>query len=222
MDHIALRLEHIFTSAADSARAQAQAAYMKHKFQFFGISKPERAQLEKEFFKSCPITSHDELKQILTILWNKPQREFQYTACELAQKHHKLWTPDFFEVFESMIRTHSWWDSVDTIASNMVGKLLLKYPELQNSMDAWIDDDNFWIQRTALLFQLRYKEKTDEQKLFGYCKKRAHEKEFFIRKAIGWALREYSKTNPKSVKEFLVNHKDQLSPLSYKEANKYF
>ncbi len=214
-------LEMLFIEAKDPAIAQGQSAYMRDQFSFYGIKKPVRAQLEKEWFKKFSPTNEDELIALVTALWQKPQREFQYAALELAQKHHKLWSPAIFELFEQLIRTKSWWDSVDATASNLVGKLLLKYPHLQGSMDSWIKDDNFWIRRTALIHQLRYKSKTDHEKLFFYCTLTMHEQEFFIRKAIGWALREYSKTNPRDVQAFINAHKARLSPLSIKEASKY-
>lgn len=222
MNHpLTKQLEQLFAQHADSRIAFDQAAYMKNKFVYYGIPKPQRARLQKECFKSYPITSESELVSIIDYLWTLEQREFQYAAMDLSQKYHKLWTPDMFELFEKLIRTKSWWDTVDTIASNIIGKLLFNNPNLQSRMDAWIADPDFWVRRTALIYQLRYKSETNHEKLFLYCAKTMHEKEFFIRKAIGWALREYSKTSPGKAQEFIETNKSSLSGLSIKEGSKY-
>ena len=214
-------LEQAFTAAQNPPIAQGQAAYMKHHFKFLGLSKPVRAAIQKTVFKKHAPSHVDELKNIINALWHKQEREFHYAAIDLAIRYKKLWTPDCLPLFNMMIRRHSWWDSVDAIAANMVGALVKNNPELITTMDVWIDDDYLWTRRTALLFQLRWKKQTDEHRLYAYCKKSFHEKDFFIRKAIGWALREYSKTNPASVTAFINEHKNQMSPLSVREASKY-
>ncbi len=214
-------LEQAFSKAKNPTIAQQQAAYMKHLFMFLGLPKPTRAALQKTIFSEHSITNAEDLKRIVRELWEKSEREFHYAAIDLALRHKKLWTHDFLALFEQMIRTHSWWDSVDAIAANMVGALVKKYPELVTKMDVWVTDHNLWIRRTALLFQLRWKKETDEQRLYKYCKALLHEKDFFIRKAIGWTLREYSKTHPTSVKAFIEEHKQLMSPLSIREGSKY-
>ncbi len=201
--------------------AAPMAAYMKNRFPFLGIKKPRRALIQKELFKTYPITLEYELIAALELLWDKPEREYQYTACDLAYTYKKLWTPTILPVFESLISAKSWWDTVDILASKMVGTLLAQYPELKNGMNRWIDDKNLWIRRTALIYQLSYKEATDKERLFEYCTKTLHEKEFFIKKAIGWSLRQYSRTNPQAVKAFISEQKELLSGLSYREAGKY-
>lgn len=214
-------LHHALNAYAHTQRAIAQAAYMKNKFSFLGIQKPGRARLEKEIFKQYPLTTEKELIEALQLLWQKDEREFHYSACELALYYKKLWTPHIFPLFESMIRTKSWWDTVDDIAANMVGMLIFKYPELTAHMDNWITDEHMWIRRSALLFQLRWKINTNTQRLFSYCTTTMHEKEFFIRKAIGWVLREYSKTNQTAVRDFITTHRITLSGLSIREGSKY-
>lgn len=123
-------------------------------------------------------------------------------------------------VFSELAQQRSWWDSVDPLAS-LVGKLLLQYPDLRAKMWDWAKDDCMWIRRVALIHQLTYKEKTDEKMLFELCKQLAHEEEFFIRKAIGWCLRQYSKTKPAVVRAFINENTAILSELSKKEAGKY-
>lgn len=214
-------LEKIFTAAANREIALKQSAYMRDLFPFFGIAKPERALLEKAIFKKTEIVNQEALQKILLSLWKQDHREFHYAALTLAQKYRKILTPEALPTLETMIRNKSWWDTVDTIAPNLVGYLVKTYPELSSEMDRWIEDSYLWIRRAALLHQLRWKEETDEEKLFSYCEKTCHEKDFFIRKAIGWVLREYSKTNPKSVETFLSHHRLRLSPLSIREASLY-
>lgn len=215
------RLQALFAQHTDPEKAQWQTAYMKNQFIFLGIAKPTRAKLEKEVFKTHPLKTQDELIRLLNDLWQADAREFQYTACELAYYYKKIWSPALLPTFEHMIRTKSWWDTVDDIAANLVGDLVFKYPELIKTMDAWIHDENLWIRRSALLFQLRWKKETNQARLFDYCSKTMHEKDFFIRKAIGWVLREYSKTNPQAVKHFIDTHRNKLSTLSIREGSKY-
>lgn len=214
-------LEKLFTSAANRELASKQSAYMRNLFPFLGIAKPERALLEKAIFKKTEIRSLAALQKILLNLWEQDHREFHYSALTLAQKYRKILTPEILPTLETMIRNKSWWDTVDTIAPNLVGHLVKTYPELSSVMDRWIEDPYLWIRRAALLHQLRWKKETDEEKLFAYCEKTSHEKDFFIRKAIGWVLREYSKTNPEAVEKFLSRHRLRLSPLSIREAGLY-
>ncbi len=214
-------LESAFCRAQDATNAIGMAAYMKHLFPFYGIKKPERALIQKQLFKEYPINSEASLITALELLWSKPEREYQYTALDLAYRHNKLWSPKLFPLFETFIRSKSWWDTVDLLAGKLVGIMLSRYPELVNTMDAWIEDEYLWIRRSALLYQLNYKENTNQERLFAYCSATMHEQEFFIRKAIGWSLRQYAKTNPHEVNVFLQQHKQDLSPLSFKEAAKH-
>lgn len=117
-----------------------------------------------------------------------------------------------------LITTVPWWDTVDLLAAHVVGPLVAADPALAATMDAWIDDDDLWVARAALLHQLRFKADTDTERLFGYCLRRSGHPDFFIRKAIGWALREYAKTDPDAVRDFLVREQRRLAPLSVREA----
>ncbi len=210
-------LEKQFRQHADKERAVQMARYMKNQFEFFGIPGPRRNELEKEFLIKYGRPSPEKLTPLIKEAYKKPQREFQYFIIGLTCKYIKKDLPeDFIKTAHYMIVTKSWWDSVDWIASWIVGGLVKKYPGMENVMDEWIESDNMWLQRTAILHQLKYKKDTDEKRLFDYCRKRAASKEFFLRKAIGWALREYSGTNPKAVRKFV--NETELSPLSRKEA----
>jgi 3-methyladenine DNA glycosylase AlkD len=214
-------LEKLFSTAANPEIALKQSAYLRNLFPFLGITKPEREILEKELFKKNQVHDLSALQKILLELWQQDHREFHYTALCLAQRHRKILTPEILPTLETMIRSKSWWDTVDTIAPNLVGHLVKTHPELTHVMDRWIEDPYLWIRRAALLYQLRWKQGTDEEKLFSYCQKTLHEKDFFIRKAIGWVLREYSKTNPKAVEKFISLHRSRLSNLSIREGSKY-
>ncbi|TAE07534.1 MAG: DNA alkylation repair protein [Bacteroidetes bacterium] len=124
------------------------------------------------------------------------------------------------ELVESLIITNSWWDSVDYLAPRIAGKLFSRFPEqIERYTSRWIESDNFWLQRSAIIFQLAYKTKTDSALLFAYVERRKDSKEFFIQKAIGWALRQYARSAPQAVRDF-VNHTD-LAPLSRREALKH-
>lgn len=185
------------------------------------LTKPQRTQVERVIFKEIPIHNEEELIENLLLLWRKEEREFQYAALVLARKYKKLHTPAFLSTLEIMIREKSWWDTVDDIAANLLGSLLKTFPEHIAVMDRWIVDSNLWIRRSALLHQLKWKKETNHRRLYAYCEKLMAEKDFFIRKAIGWVLREYSKTNPDSVRDFINKNRPYLSPLSIREGSKY-
>jgi 3-methyladenine DNA glycosylase AlkD len=214
-------LEQAFANKQDHTIAQKQSAYMRNQFSFFGIPTPFRNTIQTVVFKDYRSLSEQELIPILKQLWLKEEREFQYAALDLALLHRKKLSPQALPLFEYMIRTKSWWDTVDHLASNLVGHLLKAHPPLIEVADTWVHDPYLWIRRSALLFQLKWKSATDTQRLFHYSKELAHEKEFFIRKAIGWALRQHSKTDPTAVASFISQHRGLLSPLSIKEASKY-
>lgn len=212
-----VQLKKALEPHSEAERAQSQQAYLKGKFSFLGVSKPIQQKVCKQVFQSIPFQS---LEETVLELWGCKEREFHYAALDFALLHRDQWERRHLELFEKLVRTHSWWDTVDTIAVHLMGPLLAQHPDLIAVTDRWIADPNFWIRRTALLFQLRWKEKTDEKRLFAFCLKLAGEKEFFIRKAIGWALREYGKTAPHAIKKFLEEKGSFLSPLSYREASR--
>lgn len=193
--------------------------YMKDHFPFLGIKSPLRKELEKQFFKETEILKEDFNKDFVIGLWEKDEREYQYTAITYMGKFIKKLPKDIIPFLERLITTKSWWDSVDSIAP-LVGELARKYPEvIEETIDSWAVHDNFWLRRSAILFQLKYKQQTNEDLLYKYIVKNADSKEFFIQKAIGWALREYSKTNSLSVKAFIEGQR--LAPLSVREGSKY-
>ncbi len=213
-------VDNAMNSLSDEETALMMKAYMRDQFEFLGVKKPFRADVLKSFsteFKSLPET---EWPLIVQQLWKLPYREFQYMAMDFSRMKSKHFQPEHLPLFEHMITDKSWWDTVDFVAVNLIGELLRRNPELKkDTVKSWTSTNNFWLHRTALLFQLKYGKNTDEKLLFQLCTRYAKEKEFFIRKAIGWALRQYSKSNPDAVR--LYTQQQPLSPLSLKEASKY-
>lgn len=209
-----------FSAAADPAVAEGQAAYMKHRFRFFGIKATERRQIQQAFFRQAGLPAVQDWPEWMYEAYAREEREYHYAANELTARLLRKLPETAIDTLHMMIVSHSWWDSVDFIAADLVGPLLMRYPGLARMMDEWIEDDNIWLARTALLHQLRYKDKTDAPRLFSYCEKRAGDTEFFIRKAIGWALRQYAYTAPEAVYSFVDAHPG-LSGLSRREALKH-
>lgn len=208
-----------YANAADPERAGPMKKYMRDQFGFFGISSPNRKLISSGYFRNFKITDSDELKRIVQELWSKPQRECQYFAMELLAKKVQLLGEKDAEFIEQLVINKSWWDTVDFISSNVAGPWLKKHPGLiRNVTGRWNRSDNLWLQRMSLLFQLKYKNMTDTGLMEKYIRNLSSSKEFFIRKAIGWLLREYSKTNPGWVEDFV--EREPLSPLSKKEALK--
>ncbi len=152
--------------------------------------------------------------------WQLPEREYHYFAVDYLRRYVSSCSSGFLPVLHHLVTTVPWWDTIDALAAHVAGPLVTADPALAHAMDRWIDDDNLWVARTALLHQLRYKEATDTDRLFGYCLRRADHPDFFIRKAIGWALREYAKTDPTAVRDFVEGARTRLSPLSVREALK--
>ncbi|MFC5647811.1 DNA alkylation repair protein [Paenibacillus solisilvae] len=215
----AMQIELLLRGHANAEIAGPMIAYMRNQFPFLGIKMPQRSALTKQFMKENGAPSGEELEQAVRELWALPEREFQYTALMMLEKRVKEITPAQTELLEHIITTGSWWDTVDVIAGHLVGALFSRYPELiPVYTQKWIHSDNLWLRRTAILFQLQYKGRTDKELLFSFIRLCAGEEDFFIRKAIGWALREYSKTNPDAVRQFVAGI--ELSPLSKREALK--
>jgi len=196
------------------------AKYMKNRFPYLGIKTPKRKELLKDFYEENGLPEMQELKQITLDLWELPEREFQYVAIGLLRKFTKKWDENFIELFEQLIITKSWWDTVDGLASWMVGEHFKRFPYIRNKyIDRWMKSGNMWLQRTCLLFQLSYKAKTDDMLMGSVIMALNGSDEFFINKAIGWILREYSKTDAHAVINFVKNN--ELAPLSNREALKW-
>ena len=210
-----------FEAAADPTKAVAMEQYMRNQFAFYGLPSPLRQQLLTAFIKENSLPKCDSIAEIIHSAWQLPQREMQYAAMFVLQKQIKELPETAIELFEQLIVEKSWWDSIDFITPNLVGTLFLRFPEIRDEMvTKWMLSGNFWLQRSCLIFQLKYKGQTDEALLFELCRQLGGEKEFFIRKAIGWSLRQYARTAPQAVKHFVDS--TDLQPLSRREALKHF
>lgn len=219
MQEIAL-LTELFEENRNAENAGPMEKYMKGHFPFLGIKKPLRSELEKQFFKETKTLKEPFNQELVWGLWEKEEREYQYTALIYMEKLLSKLDKDDLPFMERLIMTKSWWDTVDAIAPKPVGTIAQVFPEvIEETINGWAVNEYLWLKRAAILFQLKYKEKTDEELLYQYIRGNASSKEFFIQKAIGWALREYSKTNPGSIRRFIEGH--QLAPLSIREGSKY-
>ncbi len=213
-------LQKLFELNADAETAAGAKKYMRNKFEFYGIKSPLRKEIFNRFYKENGLPGNKDIAEITMECWQQPQREFQYFAMEMLKKVIKNANKERIELYEYTITNKSWWDTVDFIAANLVGTHLKFYPELiKPSTTKWINSGNIWLQRTAILFQLKYKKETDVELLTEIINKMQGSKEFFINKAIGWILREYSKTDGKWVTDFTKNM--PLDNLSKKEALKW-
>jgi 3-methyladenine DNA glycosylase AlkD len=213
-------LSELFQQNANQEIAFFMKKYMKGQYEYFGIKSPERRELKKEFLQIHGFPPPEILSAIVKECWELPQREFQYFIMEVLERLAKKAERERIGLFEFMIINKSWWDTVDYIAANLVGVHFQKYPELIYPVtEKWMQSGNIWLQRTSLLFQLKYKTKTDVALLTDYIQRLQGSKEFFINKAIGWILREYSKTDGVWVRKYVMNH--QLAPLSRREALKW-
>ncbi|MCC6831216.1 MAG: DNA alkylation repair protein [Thermoleophilia bacterium] len=209
-----------FRGAADPARAAAMSAYMRGRFPFLGIPRPERARLERPLLAGLRMRE-DDLARAVDACWALPEREFQYLGCVLLQRHAGRLPAGAIGVVERCITARSWWDTVDHLASRVVGPMVRAHPGLADVMDDWAGRDDVWLARTAIIHQLGARQATDADRLFGYCALRAGDTDVFIRKGIGWALRQYARTDPDAVRAFVAAHRDVLSPLSVREATKH-
>lgn len=211
-------LEKEFLTFANAEKSAAMERYMKNNFLFFGIPMTQRRLILKSVSAKYTTSIKTNTRAIVEKLYEKPQREFHYCAIELLIQHcsKKLVVEDFL-IIEKLLLTHSWWDSVDIISKYMLGRYLTQFPEQRYTvLDKFSQASNLWLNRSTIIYQLEYKEHTNFTILKSQCDFFKTNQEFFIKKAIGWALREYSKYNPNEVLHYVSN--SDLQPLSKKEA----
>jgi len=208
---------------ANAQQAQAMGAYMLNQFAFLGI----RAPLRRQALRGLPRLKDWTAPALLALaegLWDLPEREFHYVGVDLLAKYHRQLDMQSLPAVLALVQHKSWWDSVDGLAG-VVGDIVLaarqQQPHAQRSMDACLRHTDLWVRRVAMLHQLGWKAQTDETRLLNYARSLGGEKEFFIRKAIGWALRDYAYTGPEVVRAFLAQHGAQLSGLTVREAGKH-
>lgn len=210
-------LESEFERQADLKIATEQKAYLRNQFLFYGLKTIVRRTIQKPFLSKTYLPPKKNLEGLVKVLWNKPQREYHYFAQELTRKFIKQLEEKDIILFEFMVTHNSWWDTVDFIAPKLIGAYFKTFPEQRDPyIKKWLDSNNIWLQRTCIIFQLLEKEKTDYEFLAYIVRSLLGSKEFFINKAIGWALRDYSRTNANWVEDFANN--TDLHPLSRREA----
>ncbi|MEU5400840.1 DNA alkylation repair protein [Streptomyces sp. NPDC005963] len=219
-DEVLGRITSLYPPAAQPDRAAGASAYMKGVAPFLGIPTPARRVLSRQALAGLAPPDERDCTAIAVRCWRLPEREYHYFAVDYLRRHVGRCSSGFLPTVRWLVTTVPWWDTVDALAAHTVGPLVAADSELKTTMDEWIEDDDLWVARTALLHQLRYKEATDSEQLFRYCLRRADHPDFFIRKAIGWCLREYAKTDPEAVGAFVASARDRLSPLSVREALK--
>jgi 3-methyladenine DNA glycosylase AlkD len=221
-------LRNLLSANSNEQNAEKMAAYMKDHFIYFGIKAPLLKTLIKQFHSENgpPPDSigmfhqYNALYDLVSELWLEPEREFQYFAIDILTKYKKVWTEDMIQLLEHIIVTKSWWDSVDGISSALVSVYFKRFPhQIVPITERWMNSENMWLQRVSIIFQLTYRKETDTELMFNYMRRLTHSKEFFIQKAIGWALRQHARTDADLVRNFVENTK--MAPLSKREALKH-
>lgn len=218
-------LQNAYRREGKPADAASMSKYMRNHFTFYGLKVPQRRAIDKGILSTYKKFDQKSLISLASELWQKDEREFQYFAVDLICKKVKAFSGSSSKDFKqasscllTLLTSKSWWDTIDPLAA-VVGDLVLKHGSpATDLMEEWIHSDNLWLRRTALLHQLKFREKTDSERLFRFCLDCAHEEEFFIRKAIGWALRQYHRVDPSAVERFVSRNGDRMSTLSKKEA----
>jgi 3-methyladenine DNA glycosylase AlkD len=197
-------------------------AYMKTEMPFYGVQKAQRAPILRDLVRRFPPSDRDAYEGTVLALWGLAHREEKYLALGVARHFKTFIISDSLPLYQRLIVEGAWWDLVDEVATHMVGDLVVGYPgEIWPVVDTWIVSEDMWLRRSALICQVGARERTDADRLFSFCSQRAFENEFFIRKAIGWALRQHARIDPESVARFVTDHRTELSGLSYREATKH-
>lgn len=205
-----------FRVSANPEQAVSMKAYMRDQFEYLGIPTPMRKKLSRDFIKSQKTVDWD----FIFKCWEQPEREFQYLAMDFLDKIKASLSPADIPNLQKLITTKSWWDTVDGL-DRVVGDISFRFPDVKNILLEWSVDENIWLRRVAIDHQLLRKDQTDTALLEQIIANNLGQREFFINKAIGWSLRDYSKANPDWVRSFIVKYKDKLSPLSIREGSKY-
>lgn len=213
-------IHSLFSAQADPAAAVAMKRYMRDQFEYLGLKSPQIGALHKELLEKQGLPPLSDLDAILRELWVLPEREFQYIATSLLSRLGNQLPEEFIDTLEYLLVTKSWWDTVDTISTGVLGVHFKRFPQVREAyLPEWRKSENFWLRRAAILFQLNYKAETDFDLLCNIIRENLGSKEFFINKAIGWALRQHTRVDPDAVREFVAS--TPLHPLSAREALKW-
>lgn len=212
-------------SAGDPERAKGAQAYMKSKMPFYGVQSPGQRAIYRDVFKRLPLNSFEEWRDTALTLWRKAKfREERYAAIELTgwRTYRDYQTLDALPIYEEMIVDGAWWDYVDAVAIHRVGAILLAdFPgPMKKTLRSWSRSDDMWKRRSSIISQVAFKDRTDLRLLYGCIERNLDDKEFFIRKAIGWALRSYAWVDPYEIERYVNEMGERLSGLSRREALK--
>lgn len=222
MATIAERASHLLSTRADPAKAEPMALYMKSDMPFYGVMSKDRRTVTRQLVVEYPARDHAGYARNVRSLWSGAFREDRYLAIGYARSRPRFVTISSLPLFRTMIVQGAWWDFVDEIASHLVGSVLIAQPDVATPRVAtWVSVDDRWLRRTSIICQLRRKTSTDIELLDHACSQNLSDTDFFIRKAIGWALREYAKTDPQWVLAYVHDHRDSMSGLSLTEATKH-
>lgn len=225
-DHKLLRaIRQALHHHADPAKAPIMQAYMKSEMPYLGIQIPTQRLAFRTVFRAHPLNSFESWRDTALTLWRQARyREERYAAISLAgfPSYKNFRTLRALPLYKEMIITGAWWDYVDAIATQPLGEILRKFPEpVSATLRKWAIHPNIWLRRSAILAQLHFKADTDLPLLYDCIHPSLGRPEFFLRKAIGWALRQYARTNPEAVVQYVQDHRSRLSPLSVREALKH-
>lgn len=222
LENMHQQLQKSFAAHANPQLAAQKQSYMKSTMPYWGLYRATITEIVKKELLSAPPSTNQEYRDTIDYIFSHAtHREEWYAALIYAMKFKKYIVEENIDLYQNLIMQGQWWDIIDTVSSNLLGPALKHSPNIAKHTLRWIKDDNMWVRRSALLTQLMYKKNIDfalQEKLMLTV---AHEKEFFIRKAIGWVLREYSKTDKVAVSNFIETHRDRLSNLSIREGSKY-
>ncbi len=215
-----LGIDLLFRQNANEQYAVQMQRYMKDISMFYGIKATDRKQLSKDYIIKNGIPPIAKLPQIVKLCWDAPYRELQYFGMELMNRYKRKFSLNNITEIEYMILHAAWWDTVDFISVHLAGEWGMRFPDkIESVTRSWNKDKNIWLVRASILWQLKYKDQLNSELLFSLIEPHTSSREFFIAKAIGWVLRERSKSNPDEVKDFMGRVK--LQPLSIREASKY-
>lgn len=205
-------------AVASAQDADKMSAYLRYQFPFLGVKTVARRKISKAFLK--PYKGKPLNWTFIEQAWASPYREIHYVAIDYLAMNKRSLTPHDLPRLQDLITTNSWWDSVDGL-DEIVGEIAFRYPEVKSVLLSWSVSDNIWLRRVAIDHQLLRKQDTDTELLEKILVNNLGQTEFFINKAIGWSLRDYSKVNPAWVREFIATYEEHLAPLSIREARKY-
>ncbi len=208
-----------FEENGNAEKAEWQRKYLRFKFDFYGLNAPEWVGLSKIIFKQHGLYSDEQLKEFVRLCFSESYRELHYVGLQMIEKNLKNQDAGFIGFLEELVQTNSWWDTVDRL-SQLIRLHFERHMDLKRTnTEKWIESDNIWLKRVAIICQLTLRDKTNVEMLFDYILRVKDSKEFFIQKAAGWALRDYSRTDPEAVIAFIENN--DLAALTKREGLKW-